>query len=240
MPDFSKLLKPNPFAGDTGERTAEVAQALAATTQDRALKVHAALDRVFLAVFPHAHPGRDANGEVVEHNRQDDPLEADDGLFQPSFPGYRMAIEVFSDAATTVKVHPGSRPVPVFVREVARTSLSRGSGLLVLNPRTDDVVYFGRNATAALATRTPWMPAWDDERLLQELNTGIKAVVPGAEISVNGTLEGTEVLQLHLRGGEASGPTRAEAELAVGTLASLLEENSYIRARFDAVEIKLR
>lgn len=239
MPDFSKLLKPNPFAGDTGERAAEVAQALALTTQDRAVKVHAALERVFLAVFPHAHPGHDANGGVAEHNRQDDPLEADDGLFQPSFPGYRMAIEVFSDAATTVKVHPGSRPVPVFVREVARTSLSRGSGLLVLNPRTDDVVYFGRSAAAAFATRTHWTPAWEDSQLLQELNDGIKAKVANAEIEISGTPAGTEILHLRFRAEGDSKPTRSEAERAVSALASLLEENAYVRARFDAVEIKL-
>ncbi len=255
MADLEKLLRPNPFAGDTGQRSQVVLDALKIEGLKRPTALLAALERIFLPIFPHLHPGFTAEGKVAHHERQPDPLADDDGLFQPVFLGGKMAIEIYSDAPTLLAMHPTARPVPLYVKEVARTALARGTGLLVLDRGTAHELYIGRSATLALATANTWLPPWQDEQIKTQLQQGLEQILQKLEILLPVELQilarenGVTVLNLHfapsasLRLGQEDVVDRVwsveQIQRVVTELLRIIQEQEYLRLRLDAVELQI-
>ena len=73
---LERLLRPNPFSGDLGEMSADMAEALAAPDPGSSIKgIVAALTdgRVLVPALPHEHPGRTEDGGIAEHVSEPDP-----------------------------------------------------------------------------------------------------------------------------------------------------------------------
>ena len=119
---LERLLRPNPFSGDLGEMSADMAEALAAPDPGSSIKgIVAALTdgRVLVPALPHEHPGRTEDGGIAEHVSEPDPTAgavAEAATLSVRIPGGRFAMPVFSCAERLVACYPGARPIPVLGR----------------------------------------------------------------------------------------------------------------------------
>lgn len=241
MSDFAKLFKPNPFAGDRGEISPALAAAFAEPVANRLEAVVNQLGRVLIAAFAHAKPELDHSGKVQEHDSAGDPLADYDALFRGEFFGGQKAIEIFSDAQSLQQIYPQARPVPVSSRDIACVALTRGEGLLVLNPHCENMYYLGRSAVAALATQTPWIAPAKDTRIVSEIRDGIALIDASFQelltgLNVIGIDHGVNVLDVEI----ARDTVAADAQELVRAIIVTIQENPYLRARLDALEIRPR
>ena len=234
MPDFEKLLRPNPFAGDDGAIQPQLAAAFAAPDFSRTTDIIGALDRVIVPVVAHAHPGRNADGTVVEHVKVD-PLECpDDDLPTTEFPGGRKAFPVFSSAEALAAWDPTARPVPLDIASVAAAALQRGTGLLVLDPASDTRLWIGRSAVAALATGTEWIAPWDDPKMIEHIVAGIEGNLLGFDhVVIRPGRAGAARIIIHV-----IAHTRREQVAAIAnTIIRMCGKDEYVKARLDVVEV---
>ncbi|XCB29915.1 hypothetical protein RQN30_12370 [Arcanobacterium hippocoleae] len=138
-------------------------------------------------------------------------------------------------------MHPKARPMPVNIKDISRIAISRGSGLIVLNPQSDTVQYLGRSAVAALAAETQWIAPWEDHQIVTEILHGIEAANFGKQsseilqhITVHSSANGICVLNLMI-----SKNTKREAAVQlVRTVLVIIQKTAYLRARLDALEIR--
>ena len=175
--DPARLLRPNPFSGDGGGVQPDMAAALALhEPAERVEAIVAALTkgRVFVPVQAHAHPGVDGSGAVAGHEIADPQAEAIDeaGQRRVPAPGGRMAVPLFSCAASLAAFDADARPVPVWGRNIAAQTFAHG-GLLALDPRSmnaaDAEFYGGRMAAGAIAADIAWVAPWLDPDIESEL-----------------------------------------------------------------------
>ncbi|MGV9188897.1 SseB family protein [Arcanobacterium canis] len=232
MPIPRDLTGGNPFAGDDGSIEPPLAHALTQPEELRAKAVVDALGRVLVPVVPHAHPGRNTDGAVIEHEKVATNAcgTEDDSLVKIPFPGGRDSLVVFSSAQAMGAWNPQARPVPANIMTVASEALRLEIGLITLDPGLASQTWIGRSAVVALATRTPWRAPWEDPYLAEILNDGLGddarvRLVPGAD--------GTTVVELVV-----GGMDKQEVFVLIAALTSLIETNEYIKARLDAVEIR--
>lgn len=161
-------LKPNPFASDDGSAVPALAEALEigefAPRLEAIVKVLPTA-RVLVPVLAHDHPGRTADGGVVEHSaREKDPCKAA-AMLAVEAPDGRAAMPIFSSAQALLAWNPQARPVPVHSQNAAIAAVAEADALLVLDPGSDRPMLLGRPAVNALATGEEWTAPWHDENL---------------------------------------------------------------------------
>ncbi|MGO1622682.1 SseB family protein [Flaviflexus sp.] len=161
-------LKPNPFANDDGKTVPALAEAL--DLEEFAPRLEAIVNvlpdsRVLVPVLAHDHPGRTADGGVVDHASQDkDPCKAA-AMLAVEAPDGRAAMPIFSSVEALMNWNPKARPVPVHTQNAAIASVAEADSLLVLDAASDRPMLLGRPAVNALATGERWTAPWRDEEL---------------------------------------------------------------------------
>lgn len=240
MDNIAKFFKANPFAGDTGALAPDLAAAFAESLENRTAAVVNHLGRVLLAAFAHSQPVIDDSGKVQEQSSASDPFADDNSLFRGEFLGGKKAVEIFSDLHALQKVYPQARPVPMSSRDIARTALTRGDGLLILNPQSENMQYLGRSAVAALATQTPWTAPSKDSQILSEIRAGIGLINPVysdcvSEMQITPAEHGRYWLELVIPEDAAE-----QAQDLVRAIVVTIQETPYLRARLDTLEIRPR
>lgn len=237
MPD--RLFAPNPFSGDDGRITDELAAAFADPEHLRTESIVNALGRVLMPVLPHAHPGRVEDGGVAGHisreNKQDPLACPDDELVTVEFPGERKSFPIFSSVDALVTWNPEARPVPIDIKRVAGAALQRGDGVLTLDDGSKNMTWLGRSAVAALASSTEWLGPWDDPQIVERITHGFDGYVPGLErIGIQPGPNGTAVVVLYL-----IPPANRENVLNIAhTVSAVIATDEYVKARLDVVEIR--
>lgn len=174
-------LKPNPFAGDTGETPPELARALDVESfAPRMAAIMEALPsaRVLVPVLAHDHPGRTEDGGVAAHDAGTKDVCKQAAMLAVEAPDGRAAMPIFSSAAALKEWNAEARPVPVHTQNAAIAAVAEADSLLVLDPGSERPMLIGRPATNALATGESWSPPWDDEDLAVTL-THTLAGIPG-------------------------------------------------------------
>ncbi len=262
MPDFERILAPNPFAGDDGSIQPAVKDALSKPVGERTESLVSALDRVIMAVMPHAHPGilppeetevpvdpdsgavpeeadavpRGMAGIAPHQPAAADPLECpDEDLVRVPFPGGREAFPVFTSAQALAEWDPEARPVPVAIKNVAVAALKRGSGLITVNAESPSQMWLGRSAVAALASGTEWTAPWNDPEITARIDASIDGDLPGyAGVSIEPGERGVATVLVHVTGKA----DREQVIAVVQTVAAILGSEEYVKARLDVVEIR--
>ena len=129
-------LKPNPFANDDGKTVPALAEAL--DLEEFAPRLEAIVNvlpdsRVLVPVLAHDHPGRTADGGVVDHASQDkDPCKAA-AMLAVEAPDGRAAMPIFSSVEALMNWNPNARPVPVHTQNAAIAAVAEADSLLVLD-----------------------------------------------------------------------------------------------------------
>ncbi|QTG74712.1 SseB family protein [Trueperella pecoris] len=238
--DFNRLLNPQPFAGDLGDITDELAAAYAEPNRRRTVAIVEALGRVLVPVLPHAHPGRDGAGVAGHEGRsgKTDPLECpDEDLVRVAFPGGKQALPIFSSARALAEWNPTARPVPLEVSKVASAALQRGQGVMVLDPDSEQTTWLGRSATAALASGTAWTAPWEDPSIASRILAGVDGELPGlAGLCLEPGRAGAAVVVVEL----TEQVDREQAANIAHTLMAVMGSDPYVKARLDVVELRPR
>lgn len=184
MPDLRKLLRPNPFAADNGLEEEAVKRACALPAADPARRMKSvleALNRVFVAVFPHAHP-KDVSPQaksISETASAPQADRADRGCAVVSAAGTE-AVAVFTSARKLAEAYPKARPQPILISDAAKLALRTASGRIVLNPAREgrggapgadsaQTFCFSRSVCVSLAGKKPWRAPWENEEIRQKL-----------------------------------------------------------------------
>src|SRR5690606_16921803 len=144
---------------DSGERVVAVVEAMRT-------------GRLIVPVVAHEHPGRDAEGHVIEHaadkfktgDRSGDEM-ASAAMVSARTADGRAALPVFSSVAAMQRWNAGARPVPVEATRAAVSAVGETDSLLVLDPGNEITVLVPRPAVWALAQQQPWTPSWADPDL---------------------------------------------------------------------------
>lgn len=176
-------LKPNPFANDTGEAPAKLAEALRHDTfEPRMVAIMEALAecRVLVPVLAHDHPGRTEDGGVATHDSATKDPCTQAAMLAVEAPDGRAAMPIFSSADAVKEWNPQARPVPVHTQNAAIAAVAEADSILVLDPGSARPMLIGRPATQALATGETWVSPWGDEELatkLTHLLAGIDGLV---------------------------------------------------------------
>lgn len=239
MPDFDRILSPNPFAGDDGSIQPEVEVAFRAPAHERTEAIVSTLDRVIMPVLPHAHPGKiesESGITVASHTpAPKDPLECpDEDLVRVPFPGGRESFPAFSSAQALAAWNPQARPVPVKIESLAVAALRRGSGLITLDPDQDSQTWLGRSAVISLAAGGTWLAPWKDEKIREK----ILEDASGSDGLVDVTIEpgdgGAAIINLHID----PGSDRDAVMNIAHTVIAILGANEYVKARLDVAEVR--
>lgn len=238
MPDLASLLTPNPYANDDGSMPQELRKAYESSSDQRVENIVRALDRVLLPVIPHAHPGTDANGKVLEHTSQPShPLEREEGLVTAQVHNGRSAVVVFSHAEALTNWNATARPVPVSIEATAIATLKQKTGLIVLDPGTDNETVLGRTAVITLAAGGKWLAPWADPKIrgvITKLAEEYRDHVLSIELLPD--VKGTAIVDMVFSRNSATESVVAVAQAVAATL----ETDPYVRARLDLVEIRPR
>lgn len=239
MPDFDRILSPNPFAGDDGSLQPRLADAFAAPPRERTESIVAALDRVIMPVLPHAHPGKiesESGITVASHTpAPKDPLECpDEDLVRVPFPGGRESFPAFSSAAALRAWNPQARPVPVAIQQLAVAALKRGRGVITLDPDQETQTWLGRSAVIALAAEGRWLAPWKDPKIRDQILTDADGLPGLRDITIEPGAGGSAIIVVHI---EHSSP-RAEVVNIAQTIVAIVGANEYVKARLDVAEIR--
>lgn len=245
MEDLHRLLRPNPFANDTGQIEPELADALAQPVTKRAEAVVVALaeGRIVLPISPHAQPADitalRAGKLPVSKNAESESScasELDLSLSIPevSYPGGATALPIFSSADQLAQWDSIYRPLLLKTRAAAALSLQRYGGQMVLDPQTSHQIWLGRSVTVSWITEMPWVSPWSDPELANYLaeTADISAAVV---LSVHAGAQGATIVQVGIPRALAE---RQVLQDAVQKVAIALAEDTYLKARFDVVEIR--
>ena len=237
---LERLLRPNPFPGDMGEMSPDMAAAQANPDPGASLKgIVAALaaGRVLVPALPHEHPGRTDDGGVADHESEPDPTAdaaAEAATLSVRIPGGRFATPVFSCAERLSACYPGARPIPVLGANAAARALTF-SGVLALDPRDRSgkgCIALGRSAVAAVAAGDEWAAPWDNPRVLEGFERALSEGGHSARVSLAPMHSG--VIRLYVAIDAAS---EADAYRAVAAVVAAAEEDKCLRAHLDVVEV---
>ncbi|MFC5370234.1 SseB family protein [Arcanobacterium bovis] len=234
MPDIDRLLAPNPFAGDDGACAETVASALRVDREFRAEQVISCLDRVFMAVFPHEHPGRTSDGSVMPHEKRPDPRSVDSQDFVlVDFPGGRQATPLFTSAQALAEFAPAARPAPLYGSELAQLAVRRSGGLIVLDPGSEHEMYLGRSAVISLAAGMEWIAPWHDPKIVEHLEKHIAHAGFAWNLSVKAQQGNIAQVRLHVPAGVGA----EQVKSAIAVLLQGIETIDYVRSRLDVLEV---
>ncbi|MDO5745922.1 MAG: SseB family protein [Micrococcaceae bacterium] len=234
-----KQFRPNPFAGDDGSCPPPLATALAAP--ERTVAVVAALSevRLLLPVLPHAHPGRTADGGVVDHEsikKHEDPAEsacAAAVLVSVELADGRRALPVFSSLDAMAKWNPQARPVPVEAPRAALAAVSELDGVMLLDPESAHATLVPRPAAWALTQGRAWIPAARDKELAGLIARTLTGILPIAGVRVEAGVNTEIRIVLALR----PGLDASELKNTLTEASNRLRADDDVRLRVESMEL---
>ncbi|MHB1065571.1 MAG: SseB family protein [Georgenia sp.] len=243
LPGTGKTLRPNPFAGDDGSVQPALAAALAVADDGERLRaVVAALrdGRVIVPVVAHEHPGRDEDGNVLEHdadkfttgNPQADAAAAAASVAVQTADG-RAAMPVFSSMQAMLTWRSDARPVPLEGVRAALTAIDENDSLLVLDPGNAPTVVVPRPAVWALAQGQEWTPSWADEELPGVVTSALAGILElvGVRLERGGQAELRVVLAMR------KGLDADRLRDAITRASQALSDDPVLRERVDSMEL---
>ena len=236
MSGVQDKLKPTPFAGDDGKTDPKLAKAL--ELDEFAPRLEAIVEvlpeaRVLVPVLAHEHPGRTADGGVVNHASMDkDPCKAA-AMLAVEAPDGRAAMPIFSSVEALVRWNPKARPVPVHPQNAAIAAVAEADGLLVLDAASERPMLLGRPAVNALATGEDWTAPWRDDELPTVVARALAGIegLRGLQIMPGRKAETAIVLAVD---GEAS---REHVTAALTEASRRLGEVEELQRRLDSLEL---
>lgn len=243
LPGAGKTLRPNPFSGDDGSVQPAMAAALALPDDaERLLAVVAALreGRVIVPVVAHEHPGRDEDGNVLEHDSDQfktgdpgaDAAAAAASVAVRTADG-RNAMPVFSSMPAMLAWRADARPVPIEGVRAAATAIDENDSLLVLDPGNDPTVVVPRPAVWALAQQQDWTPSWADETLPAVVTNALAGILElvGVRLERGGQAELRVVLAMR------KGLDADRLRDAITRASQALSDDPVLRERVDSMEL---
>lgn len=229
-------LKPNPFAGDTGEAPAELAAALEIETfAERMEAIVAALStcRLLVPIMAHAHPGRTKDGGVAAHNKTTQDACEEAAMMGVEAPDGRAAMPVFSSIEAMMAWKKDVRPVPVHTQNAAIAAIAEADSLLVLDPGSPRPMLIGRPAVNALATGETWRSPWNDE----ELNATVASALAGITHLVGARLQVGQKAETALVIAVDEMASREDLNVALGLASQRLAHVEELTNRIDSLEL---
>jgi hypothetical protein len=253
QPFAGRSFSPNPFAGDNGERSPALAEALEdfgtviQTPSD--VRSSAELGVAWVAVVDALRTSRlltpliaeagdfgvTDSGAVVEKTQELSVVHV-------KGPDGRPVSPVFSDVASLSKWNARARPVPVEGQRAALAAAADGLDLMVLDPTTPHSVVFRRSALKALATGEAYIPPWRDASVQEQISLGLELagglVVKHKVIAgdPSQTLSGPEVL---VAVGVLPGVDPDELRDALARVSQAWSDNALVVASCDGIGIKV-
>lgn len=238
-----RTLRANPFSNDDGSVQPAMAAALAvADDGERVRAVVEALraGRVLVPVLAHEHPGRDAEGGVLEHDEDrfktgDRAADAMASAATVSLrtPDGRAALPVFSSAETFRQWDATARPVPVEATHAAISAVEEGDSLLLLDPGSEPAVLVPRPAVWALAQQQDWTPSWADPDLPHLVTGALRGIAELVGVRLERGVRAELRAVLAVRAGLPAGQLQAVVARASEALSELAE----VRERVDSLEL---
>ncbi|OKL53208.1 hypothetical protein BSZ39_10735 [Bowdeniella nasicola] len=238
-PTPKKFLRPNPFSNDDGSCPPELEAALAAEQRTISVVTALANTRILLPVVPHAHPGRTADGGVVDHESMKHAEDEVDNacesakLVSVELADGRHAMPVFSSYDRMRAWNPAARPVPTEAPRAALSAASESDGLMLLDPETEHATLIPRPATWALAQGRDWIPAQHDPELpalIARTLTGVPHLA-GVRVEPGKTTEIRIVVALR------EGLNADELRDSLTQASERLKNNDDVRLRVESMEL---
>lgn len=238
-PTPKKFLRANPFSNDDGSCPPALAAALAAEERTIAVVAALATERILLPVVPHAHPGRTADGGVVEHaNMKHDEDEVDNAcesakLVSVELADGRHAMPVFSSYDRMREWNSAARPVPTEAPRAALAAASEADGLMLLDPGSEHATLIPRPAAWALAQGREWIPAQRDPELgglIARTLTGVPYLA-GVRVEPGKTTEIRIVIALR------PGLDAEQLRASLTEASERLKNNDDVRLRVESMEL---
>lgn len=236
-PRSSPKLEANPFSNDDGSlpEAFRIAKLVAPPERTPAVVAAMAAGRVLLPVLAHAHPGRTDDGGVVGHGpNATGEEEACDTAASPrvELPDGRHAFPVFTSYDAMRAWDPAARPIPAYGVSAARTAISSGENLILVDPNSEAVLV-PRPAVWALAVEEEWVPSWRNpevEHAVADALQGIDPVVAG-RVEVGRTTELRIVITIQ------RGLGAEVMRDALTTVSQRLAEDPVLREKVDTIEL---
>lgn len=168
QPWKGRSFEPNPNAGDDGTAPPAFLDTHAAFREGRATLpelVDVIRDCRFLIPLV-AVAGETAvgpNGQLVDKSQELSiiTVEGPDG---------RAVLPVFSSTAAMAAWRADARPVPADAVRVALAAASEQTDRVVIDPRSETLTVLPRPAVWAIAQSKPWLPAVDDDAVIEALS----------------------------------------------------------------------
>lgn len=178
VPWEGRDLRPNPFAGDTGESDRELLAAMRAaagsTSAERHRAVAAALAPARLFVPIVAMPGEtETTGAGLTADKS-----ADMAMVTVAAPDGRRTVPAFTSVALLVAWSDEARPVPVEAVRLMLSAVSEEAQLVIVDPGTDHAYLVRRPAVWAIAQGKPWTPSWDNPDVEAALERAAADIAP--------------------------------------------------------------
>lgn len=177
--------------------------------------------------------GLDAEGRTVDKSQELSiiTVEGPDG---------RPILPVFSSTAAMSQWRPVARPVPADAVRVALAAASENTDRVVIDPRSDSLLVLPRPAVWAIAQSTPWIPAVEDEAVLEAVSEAAAAhpviwavsMVPG---DPQATGAGPEVTVRMVIDPEASSD---EVRAALAAVSAQWAASPIVTERIDSISIQ--
>lgn len=176
VPWEGRDLRPNPFAGDTGESDPELVELMRTVAGSRSADGHRAVvralasARLFVPIV--AAPGETETTESGLHADK----SADMAMVTVAAPDGRRTVPAFTSVALLVAWSADARPVPVESVRLMLSAVQEEAELVIIDPGTDHAYLVRRPAVWALAQGKPWTPSWDNPDVVAALDAA--AAVP--------------------------------------------------------------
>ncbi len=238
------------YPTDTGETEQKLARALEMFSQGLAGEqdVLQALrgTRVFAPVVAQLSQAHITDDGLVSDK------ESDMALVSIQAPDGRKALPIFTNVDALTHWHEQARPVAADIRKTALSAVEDGNQLIVVNPGQDVTFVLRRPAVWALAKDEPWVPAYQDPTVAEEL-TALGAQVPNIVAVRADRSQGVNTVNAAGRDldGGGHGPelkitvvlqpglTREELNVTVQHFQQLLAASTVVSEKVDSVHIAL-
>lgn len=191
VPWEGRDLRPNPFAGDTGDSDPELLELMRAAAGSQSADAHRGVvnalapARLFVPIV--AAPGETETTASGLHADK----SADMAMVTVAAPDGRRTVPAFTSVALLVAWSREARPVPVESVRLMLSAVQEDAELVIIDPGTDHAYLVRRPAVWSLAQGKPWTPSWANSEVLAELEraadipavTGV-ACHPGSDTEV--------------------------------------------------------
>lgn len=229
----------NPAAGDDGAADPRLVEAVH-RFRAREVGMSQVVDALGAArllvplVTDRGDEGVGAHGQLVDKTQEL-------ALVTVEGPDGRTVLPVFSSVEAMGRWNAAARPIPVSAPRAALAAAADGAGAVVLDPGSDTEFALRRTGFEALATGSPFVPCFADERVLEAFLDATAGEPPVRAVQLapgdpDARLAGPElVVQLTLDAGLG----RADLDALLARLGAAWSASAVIAERVDSIAVRL-